>query len=132
MTGRRGLIMLVEDDAELRDALGGALEEEGYAVVLASNGRQALDRLKTLPLPNVILLDLLMPVMNGWEFCKHTKADPAVAGIPIVAMSGAVSRDPASPYFIDVNDFVKKPINLKDLLGKLPKYTAREAESLVE
>lgn len=116
-------VLIVDDDDELRDTLAEALSVEGYDVTVASNGREALDRLATNlkdnQLPSVVLLDLLMPVMNGWEFCAAVKGDPATAQIPIVGMSGAVSRDPESPYFIAVDDFLAKPINLPELLAKL-------------
>jgi CheY-like chemotaxis protein len=115
-------VLIVEDDIDLREALAEALVDAGYAVTVASNGREGLDRLKTDGLPCVVLLDLLMPVMNGWEFCATVKNDPATAQLPILGMSGAVSRDPASPYFIAVDDFVAKPINMTELLAKLLRY----------
>jgi CheY-like chemotaxis protein len=114
-----GSILLVEDDADLREALVGALADERYQVVGVSNGREALESLKTGPRPSLILLDLLMPVMNGWVFCERVRHDPALAKIPIVAMSGAASRDPQSPYFIDVEAVVTKPIHMEALLETL-------------
>jgi CheY-like chemotaxis protein len=112
-------ILLVDDDGDLRRSLGEALEEAGYDVTASANGYDALVRLKEAPRPDVILLDLLMPVMNGWQFCLAKKADPATAPIPVIAMSAAVSRDPGSPYFIDVDDFIAKPLELDELLSKL-------------
>jgi CheY-like chemotaxis protein len=117
--GDRGPILLVDDDAELRDELAAALTEVGYDVVSASNGREALDLLKACPLPRVIVLDLLMPVMNGWDFCDAARGNPTTGKIPIVVTSGAVSRDPASPYYIDVDDFITKPFDLDELLLKI-------------
>jgi len=119
-----GPILLVDDAAELRDELAAALTEAGYDVVSASNGREALDVLKARPLPRVLVLDLLMPVMNGWDFCDAARGDPAMGKIPIVVTSGAVSRDPASPYFIDVDDFITKPFNLDELLMKIRRLSA--------
>ena len=123
MTNPPSPVLIIDDDDELRESLAEALSSEGYDVTVAANGREGLDRLaKNLEnnqLPSVVLLDLLMPVMNGWEFCTAVKGDPATAGIPIVGMSGAVSRDPESPYFIAVDDFLAKPINLPELLAKL-------------
>jgi CheY-like chemotaxis protein len=115
-------VLLVEDDAELRDALADALADAGYLVSVASNGREGLEKVRSDPPPGVILLDLLMPVMNGWEFCDVMKSDPQTAQVPIVVMSGAVSHDPESPYFIGAEDFIAKPINMSDLLAKLEKY----------
>lgn len=119
-----GPILLVDDDSELRDELAAALSEAGYDVVSAANGREALDRLKARPLPRVIVLDLLMPVMNGWEFCDATRGDPTMGKIPIVVTSGAVSRDPSSPYYIDVDDFITKPFDLDELLVKIRRLSA--------
>jgi CheY-like chemotaxis protein len=113
-------ILLVEDDAELCEELADALRTLGFEVFPTANGREALARLAhdTAP-PSVILTDLLMPVMNGWELRAALKERSETARIPVVVMSGAVSRDPRSPYYIDVDDFVAKPINLDDLLMKL-------------
>jgi CheY-like chemotaxis protein len=113
-------ILLVEDDRELCEELADALRTQGFEVFPTANGREALARLAngTAP-PSVILTDLLMPVMNGWELRAALKERSETARIPVVVMSGAVSRDPRSPYYIDVDDFVTKPINLDDLLMKL-------------
>jgi CheY-like chemotaxis protein len=123
-------ILIVDDDTDLREALTDALTDAGYVVTGASNGREGLDRLSDGQAPCAVLLDLLMPVMNGWEFCAAVKSDPATAQIPIVGMSGAVSRDPKSPYFIAVDDFVAKPINMTDLLGKLRKCQSDSLDSV--
>ena len=113
-------LLLIDDDEDLRASMGEALESAGFLVTLAANGREAFARLAdTEALPDVILLDLLMPVMNGWQFCEERKKDPKLAAIPIIAMSAAVSKDPWSPYYLDVNDFVAKPIELEDLFAKL-------------
>ena len=112
-------LLLIDDDDDLRDTLSEALTEAGFVVSSAANGREALKHLEAGSRPDVILLDLLMPVMNGWQFCQARKADPELAGIPVIAMSAAVSRDPGSPYYLDVDDFVAKPIELDDLVTKL-------------
>jgi CheY-like chemotaxis protein len=120
----QGPILLVDDDVELREELAAALTEVGYQVMSAANGREALELLKARPLPRLIVLDLLMPVMNGWDFCDATRRDPTVGKIPIVVTSGAVSRDPSSPYYIDVDDFITKPFNLDELLVKIRRLSA--------
>jgi CheY-like chemotaxis protein len=112
-------ILLVDDDGDLRRSLGEALEEAGFAVTASPNGHDALMTLRQAPPPDVILLDLLMPVMNGWQFCQAKQADPATARIPVIVMSAAVSSDPHSPYYIKVDDFIAKPLELDELLAKL-------------
>lgn len=129
MNAEQDSILLVEDDPDLREALVGALSDERYQVSGVANGSEALVSLKTKPWPGLILLDLLMPVMNGWVFCEKVRLDPDLAKIPIVVMSGAVSRDPQSPYFIDVDAFVTKPIHMEDLLTTLRRILSDGAAS---
>jgi CheY-like chemotaxis protein len=121
-------ILLVDDDGDLRRSLGEALEEAGFAVVTSANGQDALTKLRQPPAPDVILLDLLMPVMNGWQFCQAKQADPATAPIPVIVMSAAVSSDPRSPYFIQVDDFIAKPLELDELLAKLESWRGHARE----
>ena len=81
-------VLLVEDDFDLRDALVPILEYEGHHVVSAANGKEALDRLQTMPAaPSLILLDLMMPVMSGEEFRAEQLRDPRLASIPVVVVS---------------------------------------------
>jgi CheY-like chemotaxis protein len=118
MSDSRRRILLIDDDADLRTSLAEALEEAGYRVTSAENGQQAMEALGAEP-PDLVLLDLLMPVMNGWQFCRAMKQLPQSAGIPVIAMSAAVSKDPHSPYYVEVDDFVAKPLELEDLLVKI-------------
>ena len=69
-----------------------------------------------------MLLDLLMPVLNGWQFCQSKDENPATADIPVIAMSAAASKDPESPYYIDVDDFIAKPVELDELLAKIADF----------
>jgi CheY-like chemotaxis protein len=86
----RGKVLVVEDERDIREALAEALSYEGYDVVIAANGREALGRLcDGGSLPDVILLDLVMPEMNGWEFRQVQVHDPALAGIPVVVVSAS-------------------------------------------
>jgi len=122
MTQRRPRVLVVDDDNDLRVSLAEALEELGYAVSQAVNGEEGLQALKPpdpTERPDVVLLDLLMPVVNGWQFCEVKGGDPTTAAIPVIVMSGAVSKDPASPYYIDVHDYIAKPVELAELVPKL-------------
>lgn len=102
-------VLIVEDDAGIRDELAVILGQEGYDVVTARDGRDALERLNWGLRPAVILLDLRMTVMTGWEFRSEQKKDSAVADIPVIAMTtGRWKPD-------DLNDFpehIAKPIDI--------------------
>jgi CheY-like chemotaxis protein len=111
----RGLIMVVEDDEGIRAALGQALIEEGYLVVTAENGRQALDMLRSGPLPGLILLDLMMPVMDGRAFLAVRAADPRLADIPVVVIT-ADTRATHEAHTLDVRAILAKPLSLQTLL----------------
>ena len=96
------------------------LEEEGYAPICAANGLEALRKLRLSPTrPSLILLDLMMPVMNGWEFRAEQEHDPSLASIPVVVLSA--DRQLTS---IDAAHHVKKPIELKTLFDVVARFAA--------
>ncbi len=112
-------VLLVEDDDGAREALSDCLEMEGFSVVSARNGREALDYLHHAPLPKVILLDLFMPVMTGWEFRAAQKKDPAIADIPVVvvtAFGSSVTKQ------IDASLILHKPLDLDRLITVIRDY----------
>jgi CheY-like chemotaxis protein len=114
-------ILLVEDEPDIRASLKDALELEGYHVVAAPNGREALDRLPQMPRPCLILLDLMMPVMDGWEFAEHLQADAAHAAIPIVVVT-AFSQEAEKRRRIETRGVVPKPVNLDRLFGVVKRF----------
>ena len=85
----RSSILLVEDNNHIREALQCLLEGEGYLVRLASNGQEALEVLASNSLPDLILLNLEMPIMDGFQFREVQKQDPKIASIPVILMSAA-------------------------------------------
>jgi CheY-like chemotaxis protein len=87
-------VLVVDDDTDLREALGDALRDEGYAVTLASNGREALDLLPGLKRPCAVVLDLTMPVMNGTDFYRVMSAVPSLANIPVMIFACDPSLGP--------------------------------------
>jgi CheY-like chemotaxis protein len=120
MAKLNGPILLVEDDPDIKEFLSLLLQAEGYDVQAVSNGQEALDLLQgALPkLPSCILLDLMMPVMNGWEFRIRQKSDARLAGIPVVVIS-ADNRVQAKAEAIDAAGFIKKPIEMNQLIETL-------------
>lgn len=106
-------ILLVEDDRSVRDALQGILEEEGYGVTIAENGHRALQALHTTAQLDLIVLDLRMPVMDGWQFRAAQKNDLALAAIPVVAVSADGSAKAAA---IDAEAYLRKPLSSDELL----------------
>src|SRR5215211_2566907 len=85
--GRRGTVLIVEDDVDAREVMHMVLENAGYAVTSAANGLEGIGRLHLEPRPDVVVCDLMMPVMNGWDFCAAKARDPEVALIPVVIVS---------------------------------------------
>ena len=86
-------ILVVDDDVDLRRSLAEVLTEAGYAVSCARNGEEALRQLQTDRVPSAILLDLAMPVMDGWTFRERMRGDPRLADIPTVVISASLSAD---------------------------------------
>lgn len=99
--------------------LGRFLELEGFQVELASNGQQALDRLTAGMHPCVILLDLMMPVMDGWQFRREQVRDRELADIPVIVVSAAGRERIAE---IDANAYLTKPVDLEQLLERVSQY----------
>ena len=112
-------VFVVEDDVDTRDMLGRFLELEGFQVEVAANGKQALDRLTSGVHPCVILLDLMMPVMDGWQFRRQQVLDAELADIPVIVVSAAGKERIAG---IDANGYLSKPVDLEQLLAQVNQY----------
>jgi signal transduction histidine kinase len=117
----RKVILLVEDDRSIREAVQSVLEDEGYGVIQAENGRDALDRLRSGPLPDLVVLDLRMPIMDGWEFRAAQKNDPNLAGIPVLAVSADGS---AKAEAIAADGYLRKPLSTRTLLETVARILA--------
>jgi signal transduction histidine kinase len=109
-------LLLVEDDGELCNSLSELLQTDGYEVVAAANGSEALDYLKSAPAPDLILLDLMMPVKDGWQFRMEQKRDPTISSIPVVALS---ADDTPKAAAIDAAAYLKKPFQYSVLLDEI-------------
>jgi CheY-like chemotaxis protein len=112
-------ILVVEDDPDLREAVMVALETHGYRPLAASDGRHALELLRGGARPRLILLDLMMPRMDGWQFRAEQMADAAIAHIPVVVLSAAA---PQRVTRLAVEDVLHKPIDLDTLLAAVRRH----------
>lgn len=112
-------VFIIEDDVDTRDMLAKFLEFEGYNVELASNGRQALDLLMTGASACVIVLDLMMPVMDGWEFRRRQIEDAKLKNIPTIVVSAA-GRDRLAQIHADA--YLSKPVDMDELLQRVSEF----------
>jgi CheY-like chemotaxis protein len=115
-------VLVVEDNPDVRETLSTVLEIEGFEVSRASNGQEALQRLKNEPLPRVILTDIMMPVMDGWSFLAQAAMDPVLASIPVIVLSAAENK--RAPERVKILAFLPKPMNIDtiiDLIERCPK-----------
>jgi CheY-like chemotaxis protein len=112
-------VLIVEDDVELRDMMAQLLTLEGFVATTVANGREALEYLRQGDRPDIILLDLMMPVMDGWEFRRKQQSDPALATVPVVVLSALDHRRAAD---VDAVAFLKKPLDFDRLLELVRHY----------
>jgi CheY-like chemotaxis protein len=115
--------MIVEDDPDTREMLERFLELEGFEVRTAANGQLALDALSADSALSVILLDLMMPVMNGWQFREAQVSDPKIAGIPVVVVTAAGAKDDIPA--IQADAWLSKPVDLDRLLATIGEICRR-------
>jgi CheY-like chemotaxis protein len=117
-------VLVVEDEEELREMLREALELNGYSVATAQEGREALEAIGRIEHVCVVLLDLLMPGMNGWDFFMQMRKRPEFASVPVVVHSSAAERAPEG-----VTRVLKKPVALDRLLSVVQEYCASSASA---
>jgi CheY-like chemotaxis protein len=117
-------ILIVEDDHDTQQLLSRLLEQQGYEVALAADGREALAYLQSGKPVSLILLDLMMPVMDGWRFREEQLNDPALASIPVVVTT-AVSRAYQREDTLKAAGYVPKPIEPKALLELVSESLSR-------
>jgi CheY-like chemotaxis protein len=118
---RRFEVLVVEDDDDVREALLFLLEDEGVHAVGATDGRDALEKIENGLRPALILLDLMMPVMDGERFLRARKVDPGLAAIPVVVVS-AMQRMRVDPVELDVDELIPKPVDPARVLETVRQY----------
>ena len=112
-------ILLVEDNEMNRDMLTRRLERKGYEVVIAVDGQAGVDMASSTN-PDIILMDLSLPVIDGWEATRKIKADPATQSIPVIALTAhAMAGDEQKALQAGCDDYDTKPVDLKRLLEKI-------------
>ncbi len=111
------IVLIVEDEADLRELMRDALELQGYAVVTATDGQDALQQLSHIPPPCLILLDLMMPRMNGWEFFEKLQSRPELTTVPVIVHSSSPAQAPRG-----VAQALQKPLAFERLLSVVSEY----------
>lgn len=115
-------ILIVEDNEMNRDMLSRRLERRGFAIVMAVDGQQGVDFARA-ERPDLILMDMSLPVMDGWEATRTIKADDALKSIPVIALTAhAMAGDREKAMEAGCDDYDTKPIELPRLLEKIAKF----------
>jgi two-component system cell cycle response regulator DivK len=122
-------ILLIEDNELNRDMLSRRLQKRGYEVVLAVDGQEGV-ALAQSETPDLVLMDMSLPVVDGWEATRQLKASPATRAIPVIALTAhAMSGDREKALAAGCDDFDAKPIELTSLLEKIEALLARKSAS---
>ena len=116
LTGK--YLLIIEDNKDIQNVLKTALEIEGYLIFTANNGKEGLEQLSKMPIPCMVLLDLMMPIMNGWEFADEISRDIIYSSIPIVVVSAFNDKN----FNTEKNNYIQKPIDLDALLKTISKH----------
>jgi CheY-like chemotaxis protein len=112
-------LLLVEDNEESRDGLSRFLQRKGYEVVTAADGRQGLEAARAQT-PDVVVMDMSLPVLDGWEATRQLKADPQTRNIPVIALTAhAMTEDREKALAAGCDEYETKPVEFARLLGKI-------------
>jgi len=118
---RGGPVLVVDDDPDIRETISFLLESVGHEVVTAANGEEALLCLREGLAPCMILLDLMMPIMSGWQFRDEQRRDPALSAIPVVILTGAGNAAEHAAT-LGVTGYLEKPVPLDTLLSTVRRF----------
>jgi DNA-binding response OmpR family regulator len=117
-TGLRKTLLAIDDDPHIADILGLLLKDKGYDVIEASDGRQGLEKARDLK-PDIIVLDVMMPELDGWEVLKELKRSETARDIPVVIVS--VFDEKKLGFRLGAFDYLVKPFEIPDILGMVEK-----------
>ena len=115
------MILIVDDEADIRDSLEEFFVDEGYAVTTAADGAQGLAKLETGELPCVVILDLLMPVIDGNQMYARMQADPRLSRVPVIVSTSDPRRAPSGVLTL------KKPVDLERLLSAVQRHCPKKS-----
>ncbi|MDH5757657.1 MAG: response regulator, partial [Nitrospinota bacterium] len=116
------MILLVEDEVEDRKLIKGVLRDINVEIVEVENGRQALEKLETVK-PHLVILDIMLPLMSGYELLKAIRRNPATKNIPVIAVSVSGKAETSEKAIqLGANDFVSKPISIHDLIPRIKRF----------
>lgn len=115
---RRKTVLVVEDDPDSREVFSEVLRAQGHRVIAVGSGASAMAYLHSQKCPSVILLDMLMPEMDGWQFRRAQQADPELARIPVVVVSALRTVEKSAMRF-GAAAFLAKPVSPEDLIGAI-------------
>jgi len=122
---KRPLVLVIDDDADIRTAIQDLLEGEGFATVGAADGQAALNFLADSPdRPAVILLDLMMPIVDGWTFCKIRQGIVTLMEIPVITISAASTTGTSAPLRVDGG--IEKPFDADALIQLVTRMVGRK------
>jgi two-component system alkaline phosphatase synthesis response regulator PhoP len=124
---QRPKILLVDDDVDLVKVMGGALESKAYEVIVAYNGQEGLEKARKEK-PDLVVLDILMPVADGFTFADQFRKDPSLAKIPVLALT-SFSESLGQPFPFEVTEYIMKPIKPRDLVAKVEGFLKRAETS---
>ncbi len=117
---QRPKILLVDDDVDLVTVMRGALESKAYEVIVAYNGQEGLEKARKEK-PDLVVLDILMPVADGFIFADQFRKDPALAKVPVLALT-SFSESLGQPFPFEVSEYIMKPIKPRDLVAKVEEF----------
>jgi CheY-like chemotaxis protein len=121
-------ILLVEDNEMNRDMLSRRLQRKGFEVITAVDGAQGLEQARSA-VPDLVLMDMSLPAVDGWEVTRRLKADPATQAIPIIALTAhAMAGDREKALEAGCDDYDTKPVELPRLLAKIEALLGRQPE----
>jgi phosphate regulon transcriptional regulator PhoB len=124
---RLGRILVVEDEPDVAEMIRYNISKEGYDVAVVRNGPDALERARELQ-PEMILLDIMIPQLNGWEVCRRLKQEPRTRAIPIIMVSGRVEEgDKILGFEMGADDYITKPFSPRELVARIRAVVRRGA-----